>query len=321
MHGLRRECAVDLEVETFQKMNIAFLNHTGFAINERKSFQPRYSSGRLEKLRSELRSRDIGGSWRMDLDSDATIDEMVSRFRELSRKHPGEIEFEIRLGSHANQTFFPGVPRGVFHQLEQDMCEDCRLVTNETWSEVIDYHYMGMDGSPIRTRVIADSQRMLLKKEHTKKVVLQKALISRDDGSDDVARITLSHEMPVPDPPSCCVPTHVRIQQRRTFTDIRDNASVWAYELSKTWSANSRSAVEHKQHMNEPIFEVECELIDEKGVYLMDRTDEQVGRSLLLKTKCLFGKDAMSKLVVTRENIPIPSEIGKGKLKRQKRKL
>ena len=252
-------------------------------------------------------------------DSSPVIEEIVSRFRSMSQEHPGEIELELRLGSSSKNAFFPGVPPSVFQQLDEDMCEDCRLVTPETWSEIVDYHYMGLNGFPIRTRVIANSEKMLVDKEHTRKVVIQKVLVKRDDGSEDVARLTLSHEIPVVNPPASCVPTHVRIKQRRTFKDVREGATVWAYELSKTWSANSRSAVEHKQHMNEPIYEVECELVDEHGTYLMERTDEEVSQSLMIKLKSLFGKDTVTKLKVEREDVPRESS-GQAKSKRSKRK-
>ena len=255
---------------------------------------------------------------KMLYDSSPVIEEIVSRFRDMSREHPGEIELELRLGGFSKSTFFPGVPPGVFQQLEEDMCEDCRLVTPETWSEIVDYHYMGLNGHPIRTRVVADSEKMIVDKKHTRKVVIQKVLVKRDDGSDDVARLTLSHEIPVLNPPASCVPTHVRIKQRRTFKDVREGATVWAYELSRTWSANSRSAVEHKQHMNEPIYEVECELVDEDGKYLMQRTDEEVSQSLIIKLKSLFGKDTVTKLKVERDGVP--RESAQAKSKRSKRK-
>ena len=58
-------------------------------------------------------------------------------------------------------------------------------------------------------------------------------------------RVACALETPVTSPPDVCVPTHVRIKQRRVFRDVRDGAVVWSYELSKTWSASSRSVVEH----------------------------------------------------------------------------
>ena len=201
------------------------------------------------------------------------VNEIVTRFKEENAKFPGEIELEARLGSCVGETFCPGVQREVFQQLEKDMLEDCRLTTHETWSEIVDYHYIGLDGHPMRTRVTVNSNDMTMQKQHIRKVDLYKALVRCPDCSEDVARLTLSREIPVLKPPSSCVPTHIRIKQRRRFEASIGGKVTWIYELSRTWSANTRSAVEHKQHMNEPIYEVECELVDEEGCYTKGRSN------------------------------------------------
>ena len=79
----------------------------------------------------------------------------------------------------------------------------------------------------------------------------------RDD--EDIAfRVMTSQELPVVDAlPVVCIPTHVRIKQRRCFEDVRNGVVAWKYEFSKTWSANSRSVVEQLQHMSPPVYEVE----------------------------------------------------------------
>ena len=88
-----------------------------------------------------------------------------------------------------------------------------------------------------------------------------------------------------------CVPSFVRIKQRKTFRDVRDNKTVWIYELSKTWSACSRSAVEHAQHMFPPVYEVECELVDEDGSYSSIHKDSHIAMSVLLKAQLLMGEE------------------------------
>ena len=75
---------------------------------------------------------------------------------------------------------------------------------------------------------------------------------------------------------------------------MRGGRVVWSYELSRTWSAPSRTAVEHLQHEQEPVYEVECELVDEGGAYLAAHTDEAVARSLLLKAHLLLGEEPPS---------------------------
>ena len=88
-----------------------------------------------------------------------------------------------------------------------------------------------------------------------------------------------------------CIPSYVRIKQRRRFKDVRQGRVTWL-RVSKTWSASSRSAVEHAQHMVPPVYEVECELVDEGGEYMQDRSDETISKSILMKSQLLLGEDS-----------------------------
>lgn len=247
--------------------------------------------------------------------------EMIGVFRKATHQHPGEMELEVRLGS-CTEHFCPGVTKEVFVQLERDMLADPRLSTHDkAWTEIMDYHYLGSDGVPVRTRVIVDSEQMSMSKEHATKRLLCKNMVQRSDGCDDVARLTLAHECPVVDPPGSCVPTHIRLKQRRTFSDVRDDGVVWRYELSRTWSANTRSAVEHKQHVSEPIYEVECELVDEHGIYLATRSDVEVAQSLMLKLSSLLGRDVHTDARVKREvtETQVGTALSNRRSKRRKR--
>ena len=97
-----------------------------------------------------------------------------------------------------------------------------------------------------------------------------------DDGDQtgEVCRVACATEVAEAHPPSTCVPTHVRVKQRRRFEDVRVGKVVWAYELSKVWSKSSSSVVEHLQP-RATVYEVECELVDE-GAYLANHTDAEV---------------------------------------------
>jgi len=66
---------------------------------------------------------------------------------------------------------------------------------------------------------------------------------------------------------------------------------VWSYELSRTWAANNRDAVEHRRLTCDPTYEVELELVDAGGEYLRERTDEEVAESIVLKAKALLAED------------------------------
>ena len=207
------------------------------------------------------------------------------------RASPRDSELELRLGRFSD-TFSPGVTRDVFEQLERDLVES-PLDADAGWVELVDYHYTLDDGTRARTRVTFDSDRMEIKREHTCKQTECSVLMRRSDESDEEAcRLAWALEVPLEVVPEVCLPTHVRIKQRRCFRDVRNGGVVWSYELSKTWSASGRSAVEHLQHVSEPVYEVECELIDERGEYIGARDDEAVAESLMMKAKMLLGEES-----------------------------
>ena len=224
------------------------------------------------------------------------VRECVSRFREMERE---EAEIEIRLGTFSFGKFTAGVEKKVFHQLERDMLDSPTLTTDNKWTEVVDYHYMDKGGNPIRTRVEYNTENMELKKEHIMKRSQESVILSPSTEEEgEACRVARSVETPVTDPPQMCIPTHVRIKQRKVFLDVRNGKKVWSYEIAKTWSANNRSAVEHLQNISEPRYEVECELVDDDGEYMKRREDSNVSSSLLLKSKRLMGVDDSSKMEV-----------------------
>ena len=209
---------------------------------------------------------------------------MVSSFRDDFDTS----ELEIRLGTKTAQGFVPGVSRETFEELERDF-EDCGLKADEKYVEIVDYHYTTKDGK-VRTRVEYDSKDMVLLTHHVKKHSRDfVTLVCRNE--DVGCRIALSTEEPVKQAPSVCIPSHVRVKQRRCFEDVRDGKTVWRYELSKTWSGSTRGAVEHNQHNVPPVFEVEVELVDEDNVYTSTRTDSDITDSILMKAQLLLGND------------------------------
>lgn len=80
--------------------------------------------------------------------------------------------------------------------------------------------------------------------------------------------------------------------------DVRGEGVVWSYELSKTWSGNSKAVVEHLRSTTEPSYEVECELVDEKGEYRSSHTEQEMASSLLLKASLLLGDEDKDKIKV-----------------------
>jgi len=245
--------------------------------------------------------------------------ECVSAFR--TEKHA---ELEIRMGTYAHRKFCPGISKEVFDQLERDLAESPALTQDVGWIEVVDYFYTNQRGEMVRTRVEYDADRMEVSKQHVCKhtvlsVVLRRDLdrggiCDNDDSDDEVCKVSFAIETPVVDPPVTCMPTYVRIKQRKCFRDVRDGNLVWSYELSKTWSANNRSAVEHLQLLSEPVYELEVELADEHKAYIRARSDEQVAASVLLKAKMLLGEEPSHALrVVSTETKKRTSVVKKSK--------
>ena len=206
------------------------------------------------------------------------------------RRGAGDVELELRLGQRAD-TFHPGVSRVVFEQLERDLSEAPELSAEIGYTEIADYFYTLSSGRQIRTRVRYDSSSMELTTEHVEKRLLQSFVASASGDPGDTCRVEVSSEVPVESPPPSTLINFVRIKQRRAFVDRRGGGVVWQYELSRTWSGSTRDAVEYRQHNSEPVYEVECELVDNDGAYLEARTDSAVAESLHLKMLMLMGYD------------------------------
>lgn len=216
----------------------------------------------------------------------SVLSDIVSKYRSQT-KHG---ELEVRIGRFKNGKFMPGIERSEFDQLVSDFQSSSSLQGDETWTEVLDYYYTCRNVKT-RTRVLFDSESMDVRAEHINKVTQSECVMNHvNDGEDIAFKLSFSIETPITDPPNVCIPTYVRIKQRRRFKDIREGKLIWCYELSKTWSANSRSAVEHAQHMSPPIYEVECELVDEERTYMKERCDEKVAMSFLMKSQLLLGE-------------------------------
>lgn len=206
------------------------------------------------------------------------------------RNNRAEGELEIRVGQYVNSRFVPGIERSEFEQLMLDMQNAPALEDGDAWTEILDYHYTTRDAKT-RTRVTFDSQAMKIHTSHVNKMGVQENVFRHIGDETTAFRVAFSTEVPLSDPPGVCIPSYVRIKQRRTFKDVRDGKVVWLYELSKTWSASSRSGVEHAQHMVPPVYEVECELVDEGGDYMKTHSNESIAKSIFLKSQLLLGED------------------------------
>ena len=214
---------------------------------------------------------------------------MIADLVRQRRENSKELELELRLGVSEDGAFVAGVDAEAFSQLERDF-EDTLRPLSSKWTEVIDYHYALTRSQRARTRVETDAERIRCVTTHIVKSALESRMVSRDDTSE-CCRVALSRESPLTTPPASCMPTHVRLKQIRRFVDEREGSVVWSYELSRTWSGNSRSVVEHLHNHSMPTYEVEVELVDADGSYLASRTDEEVAASIVAKANMLLGYD------------------------------
>lgn len=237
---------------------------------------------------------------------EAAVEQCVSR-------HYGSphSELELRLGTLCNDRFVPGVPRGVFEDLEQDLLECPTLVADDRWYELIDFHYVLPSSEKARTRVSYDADAIRTTQTHVLKRAVEHVVVRTEDGEANAVKVARALEDPLETPPQACIPTCVRIKQRRCFRDVRDGACVWSYELSRTWSSNDRLAVEHLQRTSEPTYEVECELVDAGGAYRDAHGTGHIAESLLLKARLLLGADDASQLALAVDAMPRVSPRGR----------
>lgn len=212
------------------------------------------------------------------------ISQCITSTRTLVAKLKGfqNCELEARFGSIQSGKFQPGVARQVMDDIIESMQKSPFVQGDDAWKEENDFYYE-YDGKQLRTRVSYDNDSMQVVPETTEKVLVAQSVTLRhaleDGGESDMnVRISLKTESPVSKVPNSIKPNLVRIKQRKRFT-TENNA--WAFDFSMTWSGASKSEAEYSQMKHEPLFEIECELVDED--YLINRTDDYVAASILLK--------------------------------------
>ncbi len=210
----------------------------------------------------------------------------VKNMVSILRKRP-DLELEARLGIFNLNRFTSGVPRTEIERLI-DMLQDSTHISCESkeWTEEQDFFYT-FENVQYRTRVHYDASDMTLKSHTIKKENVAKFDIicqPEVDPKIDV-RVSLKKEETVNNDPNICVGTSmVRIKQRKRFKTLCNR---WAFDFSMSWSGQNKTDAEMKQSSEDPVFEIECELIDAKP-YLAMHNDEYIACSLLLKVHDLL---------------------------------
>ena len=161
---------------------------------------------------------------------------------------------------------------------------------DEEWNEEQDFFFT-LNGTQYRTRVTYDSTTMQVKAHTIEKqnIDTQTFYVLRNDGTrhDADIRLSLKTETPVLRLQPCVTTDMVRIKQRRRFTT---SCGRWAFDFAIIWSGPNKTSAEEAQSQKDPMFEVECELLNAAET-LAIQDDERIACSLLLKMHDLLSHE------------------------------
>ena len=171
-----------------------------------------------------------------------------------------------------------------------EMMLSSTYVTGTEWNEEQDFLFKDtVTGLPVRSRVHYCSEAMTVSTETIQKRSWQMTSPLMSDAimvrrRSRKVRISLKEEKVVEPSASCVQTDFVRIKQRRRFTTVD---GIWAFDFSVSWSGTTKTEAERKQANNDPIFEIECELINPtEALAIYD--DSRIATSLLLKMQQLL---------------------------------
>jgi len=200
------------------------------------------------------------------------------------------LELEARLG-HWNteeRCFHPGVDR-FFMERALNMLNSFEAWSRVTpWSEMQDFHYTDQSGQTIRTTVFYNDKNKEIQTHHIiKKIIDRENVLVKGSDNPDI-RISLSVEYEIDEAfvPEVVQPEYVRLKQRKSFfyTPLGFSEPIWVFDMTLSWSGDSKSDAERKQYSEPPIYEIECECLSPMA-YRLHKQEKRtfVARSLLLK--------------------------------------
>ena len=212
----------------------------------------------------------------------APVKSMVTRLRDDSN-----LELEGRLGTVDRRTgrFKAGITRLQIDRILEMMQASPHVQGDEEWVEEQDF-FFDVEQAQYRTRVSYNSEDMSLKTQTIEKSVIETrniVVVASESDSDEARidmRVSLKREKPVFNLQSCVNTTLVRIKQKRRFVTINGQ---WAFDFSMSWSGKNKTDAEQKQASVDPVFEVECELLDPERTLQVQNDDERVALSLIMK--------------------------------------
>ena len=205
-----------------------------------------------------------------------------------------EAELEVRLGSWRpdDSKFVPGVSRAHIDRVIDMMQGSRHLEGDADWVEEQDF-FFEQDGVQYRTRVSYDNTTMQIVPTTIRKEQLETATfvaLARNSALGTDLRVSLKHEIKVLRTNPCVQTSLVRIKQRRRFVTIDKK---WAYDFTMSWSGATKTKAEACQSSCDPVFEVECELLDAPAA-LAEKDDARLAASLLLKGCDLLPSESVA---------------------------
>lgn len=201
---------------------------------------------------------------------------------ELFREGP-MCELEVRLGHQTSEGFSPGVNRAALDDIDA-LLRQSKEFDSTTWTEELVYHFVD-EGREKRTTVrfsdetFADPNRETVEKTRVR--------ILDAPCRTHTLRFALSREQPSTSVRRVVQTSRVTIRQRTTHTLRRAGRPYMQYDLSRRWSAATKTEAERKQASGEvPVCDIEIELCDRTAT----ETPTHIAHSLLLKARDLIAK-------------------------------
>ena len=216
----------------------------------------------------------------------------IARVVEEYAKNPTQ-ELEVRLGTLTQGRFESHVSNAFMNAVISLLDTNPIDTWDTSWEQMHDYFYTHR-GTPIRTRVTFDTQNLAIRTHHIhKKNVSTHSYTSSCSDTPDL-RVSLAQETVIPPEqlPNQVLPTFVRLRQRKSyFIGPSRESPTWRFDFTMSWDDSTRDGAERKQKTGQPIYEIECELVDPS--YVRSRSYEHVAVSMLLKITDLLEKDGV----------------------------
>jgi hypothetical protein len=214
----------------------------------------------------------------MDSEIISDIAPLVESFRTDSM-----LEFEVRIGQQTHTGFSPGVNSSALVKIDA-LLRESKEFDSTTWGEDQIYHFVD-EGREKRTVVrfpddtFEDPVRATMEKTRVRildapcRTYTLRFALSREQPSSCVARVVQT--------------TRVTIRQRTSHTLRRRGKPYMQYDLSRRWSASTKTEAERMQSSGEaPVCDIEVELCDRTPT----ETPVHIVHSMLMKVRDLISK-------------------------------